>query len=176
MVEDTGASDTDHPFNELKSIILAIDWEITEEALDALLAQADSLLPRYEADKTSSTLLKILKSLAKYLRTQGSNAHPNAIMQIMSAYSSLEKVAADDNISESDKETILVKAVKQFKQLKAEITGPKAAKPQSDAQGQVTTGAVPNLDEVIKAIDALKSMVAAELESIRKEIAQLKRA
>jgi hypothetical protein len=173
--EDNGASNPDNPLNELKSIILAIDWEITEDTLDALLVQVGRLLPTYEADKASRILLKILNSLGKYLRSHKSNAHPDAIMQIMSVYSSLEKVITDDSVDEADKQTILSEAVKQFTHLKTEITGTNAAKPKSEAHRQAATGAVPTIDVVIKAIEDLKSMITTELESIRTEIAKLKR-
>jgi len=173
--EDNGASNPDHPLNELKSIILAIDWEITEDALDALLVQVDRLLPTYEADKASRILLKILKSLGKYLRSHKSNAHPDAIMQIMSVYSSLEKVITDDSVSEADTQTILSKAVTQFNHLKAQITGTSAAKPKREARSQAAAGTVPTIDAVVNAIEDLKSMLTKELEALRKEIAQLKR-
>ena len=82
---------TDLPLKELKSTILAIDWEITDDVLDTFIDQLDGLFAQFEDDKVIHTLLKLLKSLGKYVRTHKSKAHPDTIKRIMAVYSALEE-------------------------------------------------------------------------------------
>ena len=95
---------TDLPLKELKSTILAIDWEITDDVLETFIDQIDGLLEQFEDDKVIHTLLKLLKSLGKYVRTHKSNAHPDTIKRIMAVYSALEESVTSDDMSRSDKE------------------------------------------------------------------------
>ena len=172
--EDTLPTSPDNPLQELKSTILAIDWEITEAAMQSLQVQVDALLPRFEADKASRTLLKILKSLGKYINANKSNAHPDAIMQVMSAYTALENVVTDDSLSGDARNDLAVDAVAQFKRLKAEITGSTAAPATGrvSAPERVTSKGQPDMAAVLTAIEALKTQILAELNTIRMELKQ----
>jgi hypothetical protein len=62
--DERQAPKTDLPLKDLKSTILAIDWEITDEVLETFIGQLDGLLEQFENDKVVHTLLKLLKSLA----------------------------------------------------------------------------------------------------------------
>ena len=173
--EDILPTSPDNPLEDLKSTVLAIDWEITEAAMQSLQAQVDTLLPRYEADKATRTLLKIIKSLGKYINAHKSNAHPDAIMQVMSAYSALENVVTDHGLSVDAKNDILVEAVRQFKRLQADVTGSKTARAAAGAgvPEQPRSSGQPDMAAVLAAIEALKTQILAELDAIRTELAQL---
>jgi hypothetical protein len=171
--EDTLPTSPDNPLQDLKSTILAIDWEITEAAMQSLQMQVDALLPRFEADKASRTLLKILKSLGKYVNAHKSNAHPDAIMQVMSAYTALENVVTDKGLSGEAKNDIVVDAVRQFKRLKAEITGSNSARATGGGSKRLKSSGKPDMAAVLAAIEALKTQTLAELEAIRAELKRL---
>lgn len=166
---------TDLPLKELKSTILAIDWEITDDVLDTFIDQLDGLLAQFEDDKVIHTLLKLLKSLGKYVRTHKSKAHPDTIKRIMAVYAALEESVSKDGISRSEKEKMLLEEVRQFQRLKALIV---ASNPPHMASGPQKPGIseeIPGIDSVIKAIDELKSMMAKELGAIREELGQLRK-
>lgn len=157
------------PLKELKSTILAIDWEITDDGLDSFVHQVDGLMDHFSGDNIIQKHLKILNSLGKYLRAHKSKAHPDTIKRIMAVYSTLEESVTNDELSQSDKENMLKEEIKQFQRLKSQIVKTRTPK-QSQQTAKTAT-----IDTVVKTIDELKSMITAELEAIRKEISRLKK-
>ncbi|BBO79247.1 hypothetical protein DSCW_66640 [Desulfosarcina widdelii] len=173
--EETQAPDADLPLKELKSTILAIDWEITDDALKAFIEQVEALLERFKDDKVAHTYLKILQSLGKYIRTHKSKSHPDTIKRLMAVYSALEEAVANEGLEKDKKEKTLLAEVRKFQQLKTEIIDSKAPYP---AVGQ--TKAVPAEDKsgmqaIIQSLEELKSMMATELTAIRESVERLRK-
>jgi hypothetical protein len=77
---------------KLKSLVLSIDWEITESCLTDLIDETDTLLPQFQDDRFSHTLLRMLKAVGRYIRRRQAQSHPDAIKRIMSVFASLEKL------------------------------------------------------------------------------------
>ncbi len=164
------------PLKDLKSTILAIDWEITDDALDTFIYQVEGLKEDFAADKVVHTLLKLLYSLGKYIRAHKSKAHPETIKRIMSVYSALEKSTTDDHLSRDEKEKMLLEEVKQFQRLKSKIVTAKAPYLASGSPQTVPAGKhVPGIEAVITAIDELKALMASELAAIRQELGRLRK-
>ncbi len=157
----------DLPLKELKSTILNIDWEITDDGLDALVQQVNNLAEHFADDTVSQKFLKMLGALGKYLRINKSKAHPDAIKRIMSVYSALEESVTNNELAPNDKETMLKEEIKQFKRLKSQIVKTTATSQTDQSKAPATVGAV------IKAINELKSTLMTELGAIRKELKQL---
>ena len=164
---------TDLPLKELKSTILAIDWEITDDVLDTFIDQLDGLLAQFEDDKVIHTLLKLLKSLGKYVRTHKSKAHPDTIKRIMAVYSALEESVTNDDMSRNEKEKMMLEEVRQFQRLKALIFASSPPHVSSGSQKPIKAEEMAGIDAVVSAIDELKSMMARELSAIREELGQL---
>jgi hypothetical protein len=163
------------PLKDLKSTILAIDWEITDDALEAFIHQVDNLNERFEDDKAIQTLLKLLKSLGRYLRAHKSKAHPDTIKRIMAVYSALEKSVYSEELGQNEKEKIVLEEVKLFQELKSKIVASKTAYP-ADAHPQpVSSGDLSGHDAVIKAIEDLRQMISDELTAIRGELEHLRK-
>jgi hypothetical protein len=174
-MDEPQAPNTDLPLKDLKSTILAIDWEITDEVLETFIGQLDGLLEQFAGDKVVHTLLKLLKSMGKYVRLHKSKAHPDTIKRIMAVYSALEKSVADDDLSRNQKEEMLLEEVRQFQRLKAIIVSSKTPHVASGSQQPIPSREMPDLDVVISAIVELKSMMARELGAIREELEQLRK-
>lgn len=169
------APTADLPLKDLKSTVLAIDWEITDDILETFVGQIDDLLEQFEGDKVIHTLLKLLKSLGKYLRLHKSNAHPDAIKRIMAVYAALEESVTNVDMRSKEKEQRLLEEVRQFQRLKASIVASRPPHAASGPQTPKTPGEMPGMKPVISAIDELKSMMAAELGAIREALAQLRK-
>ena len=165
--EESETSKADLPLKELKSTILAIDWEITDDGLDSFINQVNGLAAYCADNETNQKFLKILNSLGKYLRAQKSKAHPDTIKRIMAVYSTLEESVTNDELSKSDKEKMLKEEIKQFQRLKSKIV--QSAPPKQSRQPKETA----SMDAVMDAIADLKSVITAELSAIRKEFQQL---
>ncbi len=160
----------DIPLKDLKSSILSMDWEITDDGLGSFLEQIEGLKEHFIDNKICQKYLKILHSLGKYLRSRKSKAHPETTKRIMAVYSALEETVTSDELSQDDKEKMLREEIVQFQQLKSQIVNPKSSSSPKVPQGvkQATS-----MDEVIKAIDALKATITSELTAIRQELKQL---
>ena len=100
---------------KLKSMVLSIDWEITESCLTDLIDETDSLLPQYQSDRYSHTLLRMLKAVGRYIRKRQARAHPDAIKRIMSVFASLEKLTESQDLEEDTKKGIVAKEIAAFK-------------------------------------------------------------
>ena len=174
-VDEPPTPETDLPLKDLKSTILAIDWEITDDVLETFIDQLDGLLAQFEKDKVIHTLLRLLKSLGTYTRAQKSNAHPDTIKRVMAVYSALEKSVANDELGRDEKEKLLLEEIRQFQQLKAKIVASKSPHPAGGSQKPMESGEISDMNAVIRTIDELKSLMATELGAIRKELGQLRK-
>ena len=172
--DESQTPNSDLPLKDLKSTVLAIDWEITDDALEAFIYQVDGLMEQFDTDKVVMTLLKLLKSLGKYIRTHKSKAHPDSIKRIMAVYSVLEKSVSDPDLGQEDKEKMLLEEVRQFQQLKSKITETKSPYLATGQQKPVAAEQPPDIQLVVKAIKELESKMAAELAALREEIEQLR--
>lgn len=173
--DETLSTQAGIPLKDLKSTVLAIDWEITDDALEAFLFQVNALAERFKDDKIGHTHLKLLKSLGKYTRAHKSKAHPDTIKRIMAIYSALEESVTNDELSQGAKEKMLLEEIRQFQRLKAKIVESKSPQPSGGARKPITSGESPGIDAVIRVIEELKSLMAAELGAIRKELGQLRK-
>ena len=168
-------SKPDLPLKDLKSTILAIDWEITDDVLETLIGQLDGLLERFKNDKVIHTLLKLLKSLGKYVRVHKSNAHPDTIKRIMAVYSTLEESVTNQEMGRDVKEKMVLEEVRQFQRLKAKIVASTPPYLPSGLQKPIKSGEMSGMDAVISAIDELKLLMARELGAIREELGKLRK-
>jgi hypothetical protein len=111
---------------KLKSVVLSIDWEITETCLTDLIGETDALMPHYQEDRLPHTLLRMLRAVGRYIRLHKAQSHPDAIKRVMSAFASLEKITAEPQIAESLKKSIVAKEISAFKKLKQQVDAQRA--------------------------------------------------
>jgi hypothetical protein len=116
----------DSPIRNLKSTILSIDWEISDDLLDKLIKEIGGLENTYKDDKNLLVFFQLLGSVGKYVKSTKANAHPGAIRLLNSVYNSLEIVILSEGITTAEKRKILHVQVEQFKKLKEQIALRKA--------------------------------------------------
>ena len=131
-VKETDEDLTHYPLAELKSLVLSIDWEITEEVLSDFLIQIDNLGILYKDDQIIMKFLKMLRALGKYIRAHQSQAHPNAFGLLDSVFCGLEKIVTQD-ISNLDKQKLFKAELGKYKELQGLISESKRIK-EKDAQ------------------------------------------
>jgi hypothetical protein len=117
----------DNPLAELKSMVLSIDWEITDEVLSAFLSQIAKLKNTYKNEKIILMFLQLLGSLAEYIKTNRGNAHPKTFKVLNSVFSRLEDVVLAKGLAESEKIKILRIEMDKYKQLRNQVSKKKAA-------------------------------------------------
>lgn len=114
---------------KLKSVVLSIDWEITEDCLDDLVDETNTLLPNFEKDRFSHTLLRMLKAVGTYIKKRKAQSHPDAIKRIMSVFSSIERLTENTQMEETAKKQIVAKEISEFKKLKEQVEYSRGAAP-----------------------------------------------
>jgi hypothetical protein len=134
-----GADDIDtaanYPLGELKNLILSIDWEITDHALEQLIQQIKDLKLAYQQDKIVLAFLQILNSLGNYIKANRGRSHPKTFQILNAVFSSLDKVVLTRDMTEPAKKKILRVAMKRYKELRTRISkGKTAAQPKAKAQ------------------------------------------
>lgn len=148
-------SDGVEAIQELKAAILAIEWEITDEALDTVLGSLEPLREKWAGQKAFLVSLQIIGTLGGYVKTAKDKAHPDAIKLLHSVFDTLDLVVTDDTLSASEKTERVRSEVTKYNELKTEI----AAKPAAPAKEVVEETAPP---ETIKKLMEDKDKTAEE--------------
>ena len=117
----------DSPLAELKSMVLSIDWEITDEVLRAFLSHIANLKKTYKNEKIILMFLQLLGSLGEYIKTNRGNAHPKTFKVLNSVFARLEDIFSTEGLKESEKIKILRIEMDKYKQLRSQVSMKKAA-------------------------------------------------
>ncbi|QTA80159.1 Uncharacterized protein dnl_24510 [Desulfonema limicola] len=133
---------------ELKSVILSLEWEITDQVMQTLAEEISKLETLYKSDKIIVAFLQLLGSLGKYIRKKRAEAHPDSIRLLHSVYESLEKAMLSDELSDAAKKKMLVSQVNRYKKLKKEIVVAKSVVSKKDS---------PSLDAESETADSIIS-------------------
>ena len=140
-------SEESSPLTRLKSIILSLDWEITDEILQELADEVANLESVYQGDKVAEVYLQGLGKIGSYIRSKGAYAHPNAIKLLLTFFYDFEKTVSSPNLSGEEITRILKVDIRKFKILQYQIalgeeeaTGTPAAPPSAAAPAPVETG------------------------------------
>ncbi len=120
LFEFTGEEDS--PLTRLKSIILSLDWEITDEILQELADELAELQKVWEGDKVARVYLQGLGKIGRYLRSEGAYAHPNAIKLLLTFYYNFEKIISSPDITGDTIAALLKGDVRKFKILQYQIS------------------------------------------------------
>jgi len=123
-----------YPLAELKNLILSIDWEITDAALEELLQQLRDLKLTYKHDKIVLAFLQILNSLGIYIKTNRGRSHPKTFKILNAVFSSLDKIVLTPDMAETVKKKMLLVEMKRYKELRTQISRRKTAvRPKAEA-------------------------------------------
>ena len=140
-------------FANLNAMVLAIEWEITDEIMNSLISEINRLKKIHKDNKIIYSFLQLNDSIGKYIRSKKVNSHPDSINLLHSIYRGLEKVAASPEMTKAEMKMILSAEVEKFKELKQRIIQAK-----KDAQGK--TDEKPGNGE--KPADTIKEVITVE--------------
>ena len=169
---------------KLKSLVLSIDWEITDTCLADLISETDVLLPQYANDRLAHTLLRMLRAVGRYIRLHKAQAHPDAIKRIMSVFAGLEQLTGNPQMSEDEKKQVVAREIAAFKRLKSQVEVKRGADSQpysSDEKIAAGGGFVQNheLELAMSTIEKrLNSQIAdlkKQLSGVQKELANIRK-
>jgi len=110
------------PISRLKSLILSIDWEITDEVLQQFNEELIDLKAIWAGEKINLVYVQALEKISKYIYQFKADSHPNSIKLLLTLYYNLEKIVSSDDLTEQDKKKLLLDDVKKFEKLKRHIS------------------------------------------------------
>lgn len=119
--------DTSGPLKELKEVIFALDWEISDSSLDKLSSAISPLKEKWEGRNSFLVCLKILENVGYYIKKAKYNAHPDAVKLLSSTFKTLEKIESDESLTENDRAKLVRVELEKYNGLKGEITGERKA-------------------------------------------------
>ena len=107
MFEDEAVVTSDERLAELKSSVLSIDWEITDEGLQQFTSQISSARDAFKEDKMVLMFLQILGSLGEYIKSNRGKAHPKTFKILTAVFAGLETVVNQPDMPEIEKKKTL---------------------------------------------------------------------
>ncbi len=176
ILEDSYESD-DSPLRELKTIVLSLDWEITDEIMTNFVEQVAALKDRLKDDKIILVFLQLLGSLGEYIRINKGKSHPGAFKILTSLFNELDKVAQSKDLTESDKKKILSAELTKYKTLKEQLikAKPKKEEKESEISPEKKTVEPVDLKGLATAINEIKQLVKTEFKALRAELKSLRK-
>ena len=111
----------DSPIGSLKALVSEIEWEITDDTMNAFLREINSLKQKHQDDPILVMFLKLHESIGKYIRSRKVKAHPEAVKFITNLFLSFDKVANTPLMPASQKKKLLFAEMKRFKELKQRL-------------------------------------------------------
>ena len=176
ILEDSHESD-DSPLRELKTIVLSIDWEITDEVMTNFVEQVAVLKDRLKDDKIILVFLQLLGSLGEYVKINKGKSHPGAFKILTSLFNELDKVVQSKDLTESDKKKILSAEIAKYKTLKEQLIKAKPKKEEKEAEisPDKETAEPVDLNDLATAIREIKQLLKTEFKALRAELQSLRK-
>jgi len=174
---------TGSPLEKLKSAVLSIDWEITDQCLSDLSDETDALLPTFKKEPETHALLRMLRALSRYIQQRKAQAHQDAIKRVMSVFASIESLVNDKQMHETDKKRLVAKEISAFKKLKEQIESKRKTTVPAGASA-TTEGAATSMEngpfqaamgELEKRFNTRIEELKGQIEGLRKELDLLRK-
>ena len=174
---DTGPSSAKSTVSmeKLKSVVLSIDWEITEACLSDLINETDALLPHYHDDRLTHSLLRMLRALGRYIRQHKAQAHPDAIKRVMSVFAALEQLTSSPQMPADQRKAIVAREIGAFKKLKQHVDSQhKPAKKSPEPAGEEAADFV-NQHKLDQVLNDVEQRMNAQVTALKKQLADLQK-
>jgi pilus assembly protein FimV len=175
------STDNESPISRLKSLVLSIDWEITDDVLRQFNEELVDLRSIWAGETINLVYVQALEKLSKYIYQNKADSHPSAIKLLLTFYYNLEKIVSSPDLPEEQKKEILLEDVKRFENLKRQIkvqpvAVPTVTPPVTTASANITKPVVSesellNLKAIVLGIDW--EITEQDLNNLRKEVFRL---
>jgi len=179
------------PLTTLKSIVLSMDWEISDAILTEFIQELSRLKTVLRDDGILLKCLQLLEAIGKYILQKKAQTHPDSIRLLQSIYRDLEILLLSKGISETARRNILADEIAQFKRLKDKLTepsksssgdyfrktekpfgysAPSAAGSQPQFKAAPEPETMPPHEAFLYAVEEMKKTIQAEFGAIRAEL------
>ena len=175
------STDDESPISRLKSLVLSIDWEITDEVLLQFNEELLDLKSIWADETINLVYVQALEKISKYIFQNKADSHPNAIKLLLTFYYNLEKIVSSVDLSDEQRKTILMEDVRKFETLKRQIKQrstsaplsqePEKAKQKKEVQTIASEDHLLRLKAIVLGIDW--EITDQDLNDLRREVTRL---
>ncbi|MDA3969731.1 MAG: hypothetical protein PF442_00105 [Desulfobulbaceae bacterium] len=107
---------------KLKSAVLNIDWEISDETLTELAEEVAKLQGKWAGKKVLLVYLQIIGALCQYIGVSRGKSHPGTFLLLKEAFNGLETVVMNPAMDQAEQSKDLMAYAERYNQLKKEIS------------------------------------------------------
>ncbi|MCP4339944.1 MAG: hypothetical protein GY799_13895 [Desulfobulbaceae bacterium] len=174
------SNDEESPISRLKSLILSIDWEITDEVLMQFNEELVDLKDIWAGEKINLVYVQALEKISKYIYQKKADSHPSAIKLLLTLYHNLEKIVSSLDLTAEQKKDILLEDVKRFESLKlhiskqsqiVDVTEPEQQQEKIKTESTGSDSELRNLKAIVLGIDW--EITDQDLNELRQEVVRL---
>jgi len=105
---------------ELKAVILALEWEITEQTLEKFHDQVNRLEQLCKAEPAGVVELRILRGLGNHVDRAKADVHPETLNQIFAVFQNLERFTREE-MSQAEKNAVAAVDLKSYQNLRVKL-------------------------------------------------------
>jgi hypothetical protein len=111
----------------LKTILLEIDWQITDQSMQKFDIEINKLERIWSTDKNFLTLLQMMRAIGSYINKNKLDSHPDSIKLLSTVFQHFEKMALSEDLSLEEQQELVAADLEKFTQLKKQIISLKSA-------------------------------------------------
>jgi flagellar biosynthesis regulator FlbT len=104
------------PLKDLKSTVLSIEWELTDESMEKFDKEVNKLINLFAEDNIVLGFLMILRFLGRYIKAKGIEAHYVSIKLLLSVYDDLERVLLTQEMTGTKKHAVLLGNIGKYRE------------------------------------------------------------
>jgi hypothetical protein len=112
---------THEEIQNLKAVILAIDWEISDITMTTFDTVTKRLLTRLKAQKIPHAFLRIINSMGRYIASEKASAHKDSIQFLRSVFDNFEQVVKTPAMPFEEKKQLIENDIDAFNNFKREL-------------------------------------------------------
>ncbi len=120
---------TSTEMQDLKAVILAVDWEISEETLKTFDRVTSKMLTRLKNHKIHNAFLRIIHSMGRYISSKKATAHKDSIVFMHSVFENFERFVNTPDMPFQEKKQLIENDIDAFQNFKRKIASLKEKSP-----------------------------------------------
>jgi fructose-specific phosphotransferase system component IIB len=115
---------TQDQLDELKAVILAIDWEITDTTIKNFDTVVSRMVSSAGSSKMVQSYLKMILNLGRYIGSRKADAHTESITFLQSVYDRFEAFCLTEYLSVDERRRFIKQDIEAFRRFKAKLSSP----------------------------------------------------
>jgi hypothetical protein len=106
---------------ELKSSVLSIEWEITDQIMTRFDDQVNNLLNQFADNRIMQGFLRILRFLGRYIKIKKKDAHPGSGKLLKSIFENMDKILLSRDMNNEEMYSILLQDITRYRDWVAKV-------------------------------------------------------